>query len=261
MIVELEQAQKAEPLFDGWQETMVWSCLQGVMGKMYADSLESPASAMILLGDFCFLAGKPDKDFFAEKNWAWFGKGRQDFMIMVPKDEGWAALIEKYLAGKADKVTRYAIKKEPDIFHRGMLQAAIERLPEGYVLQMIDEALFWRCKEIEWCGDWVAQYEDYAEYQKYGLGAVIMKEGEPVSGASSYSSYAGGIEIEVDTREDCRRKGLAYICAAKLILECLERGWYPSWDAQNKESVALAEKLGYHFDYEYVAYEVYLRRG
>ena len=46
-----------------------------------------------------------------------------------------------------------------------------------------------------------------------------------------------------------------------LILECLERGWYPSWDAQNKESVALAEKLGYHFDYEYVAYEVYLRRG
>ena len=83
-----------------------------------------------------------------------------------------------------------------------------------------------------------------------------MKEGEPVSGASSYSSYAGGIEIEVDTREDCRRKGLAYICAAKLILECLERGWYPSWDAQNKESVALAEKLGYHFDYEYVAYEL-----
>ena len=170
MIVELEQAQKAEPLFDGWQETMVWSCLQGVMGKMYADSLESPASAMDLLGDFCFLAG------------AMFGKGRQDFMIMVPKDEGWAALIEKYLAGKADKVTRYAIKKEPDIFHRGMLQAAIERLPEGYVLQMIDEALFWRCKEIKWCGDWVAQYEDYAEYQKYGLGAVIMKEGEPVSG-------------------------------------------------------------------------------
>ena len=98
MIVELEQAQKAEPLFDGWQETMVWSCLQGVMGKMYADSLESPASAMVLLGDFCFLAGKPDKDFFVEKNWAWFGKGRQDFMIMVPKDEGWAALIEKYLA-------------------------------------------------------------------------------------------------------------------------------------------------------------------
>ena len=64
----------------------------------------------------------------------------------------------------------------------------------------------------------------------------------------------GGIEIE--TREDYRRKGLAYICGAKLILECLKREWYPSWDAQNKWSVSLAEKLGYHFAYEYTAYEV-----
>ncbi len=100
------------------------------------------------------------------------------------------------------------------------------------------------------------QYEDYAAYRKYGLGVVIVKEGEPVSGASSYSSYMGGIEIEIDTREDYRRKGLAYICGAKLILECLKREWYPSWDAQNKWSVSLAEKLGYHFAYEYTAYEV-----
>ena len=51
-------------------------------------------------------------------------------------------------------------------------------------------------------------------------------------------------------------KGLAYACGAKLILECLEEGLYPSWDAQNKWSVALAEKLGYHFSHEYVAYEI-----
>lgn len=31
---------------------------------------------------------------------------------------------------------------------------------------------------------------------------------------------------------------------------------YPSWDAQNMNSVRLAEKLGYEFDHEYVAYEV-----
>ena len=57
-------------------------------------------------------------------------------------------------------------------------------------------------------------------------------------------------------REDCRRRGFAYICGAKLILECLKRGLYPSWDAQNKWSVALAEKLGYHFDHAYQAFEV-----
>ena len=47
------------------------------------------------------------------------------------------------------------------------------------------------------------------------LGVAILKDGEVVSGASSYS-----------------------------------------WDAQNKWSLALAEKLGYHFSHEYVAYNV-----
>ena len=89
------------------------------------------------------------------------------------------------------------------------------------------------------------------------MGVVILKDGEPVSGASSYSSYNDGIEIEIDTKEEYRRQGLAYICAAALIVECLKRGKYPSWDAQNLWSVALAEKLGYHFDKEYTAYEVY----
>jgi hypothetical protein len=31
---------------------------------------------------------------------------------------------------------------------------------------------------------------------------------------------------------------------------------YPSWDAHNMGSVHLAEKLGYEFDHEYIAYEV-----
>lgn len=78
-----------------------------------------------------------------------------------------------------------------------------------------------------------------------------------VSGASSYSRYLDGIEIEIDTREEYRRKGLAYICGAKLILECLKRNLYPSWDAHNPASIALAEKLGYHFSHAYQAVEIW----
>lgn len=104
--------------------------------------------------------------------------------------------------------------------------------------------------------DLVSQFDDYELYRKHGLGVVVEKDGEPVSGASSYSGYMGGIEIEIDTREDYRRRGLATVCGAKLILECLDRGWYPSWDAQNKWSVGLAEKLGYHFDREYEVFEI-----
>ncbi|MFT3983058.1 MAG: GNAT family N-acetyltransferase [Lachnospiraceae bacterium] len=77
-----------------------------------------------------------------------------------------------------------------------------------------------------------------------------------VAGAYSYAFYKGGIEVEIDTKEEERRKGLALVCAVKLIMECLERGLYPSWDAHNKESLALAEKLGYVFDKKYPAYEI-----
>ena len=76
------------------------------------------------------------------------------------------------------------------------------------------------------------------------------------AGASSYTRYKEGIEIEVDTVEQERRKGLATIVSASLILRCLDEGLYPSWDAQNIHSVHLAEKLGYEFDHEYTAYEV-----
>lgn len=252
MIYALRDTKEAAPLFEGWQETMIWSCLQGVMGTVYADSLKKPVSAMAVLGDFCFLAGAPRREFILSE----FTYGKEGFMIMVPQDQAWGDMIGEVLGKEAKKTVRYAIKKEPDVFDREKLRAFAEAVPAGYTLRMMDEELYRFCRKVEWCKDWVSLYKNYTEYQKYGLGVVLLKDDEPVSGASSYSGYIGGIEIEIDTRPDHRRRGFACICGAKLILECLERGMYPSWDAQNKWSAALAEKLGYHFDHEYTVYEV-----
>ncbi len=264
MMIEVQNTKKAAALFAGQKETMILSCMQKVMGQVYADSVEAPETAMAFLGDFCFMAGKPNREFVR-----YIPEVRgKDFVIMVPQGEAWAGLMEECLGDSAKKVTRYAMKKEPDVFDREKLQRIVRTFQEGefaacngYTIKMMDEEWFHRCKAVEWCRDWTAQYPDYEAYQKYGLGVMIMKEGEPVAGASSYSGYFGGIEIEIDTKEEYRRRGLAYVCGAKLILECLERGWYPSWDAQNKGSAALAQKLGYHFDYEYTAYEVWGGRG
>lgn len=252
MVYEISNNKYIEKLFGDWQETLIWSCLQGVMGHLYVTNQEHPDCVMALLGDFCFFAGEPNEELVLFKP-----KGsQQDFVIMIPQTDEWAILIEEVYGKCARKVERYAIKKEPDIFDRTKLQKIVSDMPAEYELQMIDEVWFHRCKEMGWCRDWVSQYDSYEMYKKHGLGVILLKDGEVVSGASSYSGYQGGIEIEIDTREDYRRKGLASICGAKLILECLERGWYPSWDAQNLGSVALAERLGYHFDKTYVAYEI-----
>lgn len=99
-------------------------------------------------------------------------------------------------------------------------------------------------------------FESKEKYLSIGRGIVITKDNKIVAGASSYTRYLEGIEIEVDTVPNERRKNLATIVCSELILNCLEEGLYPSWDAQNMNSVRLAEKLGYEFDHEYIAYEV-----
>lgn len=248
--------KSVEHLFDGWQETLIWSCMQGIMGEIYADDLENPTSAVAILGDFTFFAGEPSEETVLHKpDWC-----TQNFMIMVPQNEKWAAVIEKCYGECAKKVLRYAIKKEANIFDKEKLNQIVNSLPADYSIKMMDEALYLKCRAEDWSRDLVSQYKDYETYRALGLGAVILKDGEVVSGASSYSSYRDGIEIEIDTHEAHRRRGLASACGAKLILECLEKNLYPSWDAQNKWSVALAEKLGYHYSHTYTAYEIWEER-
>lgn len=253
MAEKLQNTENAEYLFAGWQETIIWSCLQKVMGEIYVDCSKNPTSARAVLGDFCFLAGEP-KEEIVRFGSGWHGK---DFIIMVPQHSGWSEMIEACYKETSRKTVRYALKKEQDVFVKEKLQQAVKSLSGEYTLRMLDEELYRLCRKESWCCDWVAQYEDYEKYKKYGLGAVILKGEEIVSGASSYSGYRGGIEIEIDTKKEYRRRGLAYVCGAKLILECLKRNLYPSWDAQNLWSVALAEKLGYHFSHEYKVYEVW----
>ena len=111
MIYELENTSKVEGLFMGWQETLIYSCLQKVMGKIYVTDISFPKAAMAFVGCFAFYAGEPDYELVRNKP--------DGFVIMVPQNEEWARVIEEcYLSAK--KVTRYAIKKDTG-FDKGKL--------------------------------------------------------------------------------------------------------------------------------------------
>lgn len=246
MIYELEDTSIVTKLFEGWQETMVYSCLQKVMGKVFVTNTDHPKSVCAYAGCFAFYAGEPDKEIVKNKP--------EGFVIMVPRNEEWAELIEECYPG-AKKVIRYAIKKDT-IFDREKLQGFVNELSAGYEIHEIDADIYDKCLGNPVTEDFVSSFESKELFLKIGRGMVIIKDGRIVSGASSYSRYNEGIEIEVDTVPDERRKNLATIACAALILRCLDENLYPSWDAQNINSVHLAEKLGYEFDHEYVAYEV-----
>ena len=234
--------ERIAPLFAHWDETMVWSCLQGVMGRAVWNG--SRTAAAIISGDFGFLAGEPDEELLR----------RVPGPLLVPRTGDWFPLIERVYGVRAVRETRYAILKEPDVFDRAKLARYAASLPTGYVMRQIDRDLVPVLLGAEWSRDFCAAFDSPEDCCRRGVGVVAMYEGVPVAGAGSYSVYRGGIEVEIDTREDHRRRGLAAACGARLILECLDRGLYPSWDAIDLRSVALAEKLGYHRGEEYTTY-------
>lgn len=121
---------------------------------------------------------------------------------------------------------------------------------------MIDEELYHDCQKHEWSQDLVSQYKNANKYKQLGIGVMILKNKTPITDASSYTRYLEGIEIEIDTQIEYRRQGLASICEAKLILECLKRQLYPSWVAHNYASISLAKKLGCQYSHDYIAYEI-----
>ena len=245
MICELKDPSRAAPLFEGRKELDVGivACLENVMGRILANDPEKPKSALALIGDFAFCAGEPDLALLCGKPDRW--------MLVMPQDDAWASMIENNFP--AEKRIRYAMKKSAE-FDREKLKAKVTALPGEYTLRRFDGELYDLCLKDGPFRECVSAFGSKEKYLELGRGYAVMKDGRIVSAASSYSRYREGIDIEIDTVKEERRKGLGYAVAAKLILSCLDEGLFPSWDAANKLSVRMAEKLGYVFSHEYFCY-------
>lgn len=252
MIARLENAAVAAPLFSACDDALAWSCLQGIMGAVIADDEHLPASAAAVLGDFMILAGKPDAELLDLEHLPVCARPS----ILVPRAAGWADAIERRLGPRARRFERYATVKDPGAFDRRALERLAADTPQGVSLRPIDETLYRACLAEGWSRDLVSQFPSHERFEELAVGIAAVEDDRVVSGASTYARYRAGIEIEVDTRPDRRRRGLARAAAAALILACLDRGLYPGWDAHTAASLALARQLGYRPSHAYAAYIV-----
>lgn len=255
MMYRITDTDVVRPFTDGWDETVVKTCFAGRIGAVFADDEKNPSSVLLTAGEFVLFAGTP-----SEEAVSYVPEGyKTDFAIMTAKgDDGrWYRLIEKVYGRRAEKITRYAIKKDGVAsFNKAKLLAMASSLPDGYRIEPIGRDIYDLCRTDGDFHDLVSQYPTFEEYEKHGLGFMAMYGDEPASGCSSFSDYPGGLEIEIATKESHRRRGLASAVAARFMLECIGRNIYPSWDAGNLSSLALAEKLGYRLERAYTAYEV-----
>lgn len=242
-LIRLENPECAACLFEGWPETLIWSALEGEMGCIWVLS-DQPKAAICENGDFLFLAGAPHELQTRALLESW-KRERGTFGILAPRDDACGKVIEAVFGDKAKSGKRTAFQKGGETFDPDALRAMAAAAPEDVVIVPFDRGLYHQALEHDWSRDFVSRFENADHFLKRGLGFAALCHGEMVGGASSYTRYSAGVEIQVETRADHQRRGIASACCAALILKCLELGLYPSWDAANPVSAALARKLGY----------------
>ncbi len=245
MVYKIDDYSKVEKLFNGWPYPYITDILDRDL-SIYATSKDNIKSAVIYLGEDAFYAGEPNKDLLLKKRKGW--------LSLFPQNKKWEKLMRECYPD-AYHYTRYAIKLDAN-FDKEKLKSMIDALPVGYELKKIDSKVYDLCEKVEdedleELIDWFSNKKHFLEY---ALGYVVIKDEKVVGGASTATRFKKGIEIEVDVLKSERRKGLASAACAKLILDCLERGWKPTWDAANPKSVGLAEKLGFTFDHKYTCF-------
>ncbi|MDA1761684.1 GNAT family N-acetyltransferase [Bacillus cereus] len=243
--------KKLVSMFEDFNSVVLLSYLQGHMGTAWVNNLENPTVAQITVGIFTFYAGDPNVKETEE-----LLRNIPERILVIVNSEEWKKRLETFYERKIDKFLRYKFKRNSKVFNRPKLQSLISTLPKGYELRRIDEHIANNPTLHNLSEDFIGQFQSVEDYINRGVGYSILYNGEVVCGASSYSIYDDGIEIEVATDHNHRRKGLATVVSAALILDCLEKGIYPNWDAANTTSAKLAEKLGYDFDKAYDTYFV-----
>lgn len=253
-LIRLEETKRAAALLEGWQETLIWSALEGDMGCIWTVS-HAPKAALCENGNFLFLAGAAAEAETRLLLECWHQEKRE-LKILVPRDAACGSLIEAIYGAAARREERYAFCKGGESFARTALQKLVRAVPEAIVIVPFDHALYHQALQNEWSRDFCSQFGNAEDYLARGIGFAALHSGEMIGGASSYIRYSKGIEVQVETRSDWQRRGIASACCAALILECLNRGLYPSWDAANPASAALAQKLGYREAGAYPVWEI-----
>ena len=143
MITRLENPAEAAELFGSFEDTMVLSCLSGIMGGVYAVAEWPLCSAAAVLGDFAFFAGQPSEELLR------FRPDGRPYVLLTPQNDAWAAEIRRVFGKAASPRTRYAFEHSAEGFVPKDLREMAERLPEGVTLSPIDEALYRRCLSEE----------------------------------------------------------------------------------------------------------------
>jgi len=244
-MIEIEKADRKglARLFQGYTwNYLPDAILEGTVGRALADDAGDPHAAVLevpslQLGIVGGDAAHPSARAYVEQI------PKQTALFFA--SEGWEALVQSIHGGSSITVPRYAFTSEAlDIEH---LRELGSRVPDGYRLVKMDLALARRLGEEKsrFAEDHMRLFDSPQDFVDCGFGFCLLHGHQIASVATTFAICSKGIEIQINTRKEHQRKGLATVAAAALIVHSLEQGLDPNWDAANESSVGLATKLGY----------------
>lgn len=249
--LQKEDLYKLEQWKDIVTDSTCYTVMQGLGGSAWVDDRSNLTGAALVYGDLCFLLGEAVENAEVELLNI-LKKSDKTWSIFVPNSESWDKALEEETT--FTKNERYLIKKKQEPFNKELLESYAKRDLGDFQVKQIDAYWYQKALGEEWSKDLCSNFATAEDYVKHGLGFVIVKDDKVAAGISSYAYYDKGIEIEIDTKEEFRKRGFATVLGATMILECMKRGLYPHWDAANMVSVRTAKKLGYEYDRPYNAY-------
>jgi GNAT superfamily N-acetyltransferase len=251
VLIELDSGNRTSlrKLFDRYPclHGSVSAVIEGGMGRVFADAQEEPHVALAVL-DFRFLAGDP-----LHANAPLLFKLLQPGNVVIAPTPAWRHLV---ITIYPDALTVYRREAfQAGQFDVDKLRAFCQALPGGFELRQV------RPEEVaQFATDLdralIYNFRSHEEFITRGVGMGILHQGRFVSGACSAAIGGGKFEIEIQTRPEFRRRGLARAVASALILYGLEHGIEACWDAANEPSAALARQLGFHSTGKYEAYRL-----
>ena len=216
-------------------------------GDIYTDSMKKRRYALFWhVCGFAYLSGNPmpedlDEIYALMKNES--GNNPRRFVL-----ESKAEPVAGYFREKED------IEEHPRYGFRLRKLQPVEKIPEGYELREIDEALLSRIEgRIVPLNFWNSSME----FLTKGKGYCLIKNGEVAAVSFSAAVSSKQIDIGIETNEAHRRKGLAVVVAKKMTEYVLSIGKEPVWDCDtaNVGSRATAERVGFEVVSRYAYYK------
>jgi GNAT superfamily N-acetyltransferase len=239
-------------LFKDFKENYIPDAiLEGEMGQVLVDDIDDPQTAVLAIPDFkvYFFGGDAKNKLVQEQI-----KELPIFATVMFGSEGWPEQLKAIHPEKWIVMPRFAFSSDSlDIKH---LKELKDQLLDEYRIEKIDLALAERIRgeKTEVTAEQLFGFDSAEDFLDRGLGYCIFFGEEIVSVGAAGAACKKGIEIQINTSKKHRGKGLATAVGAALIIDCLEQGIDPNWDAATEISAGLAKKLGYAPKGEYLVY-------